>query len=671
MNRGLPALAPFFVWSVWLIILTAMLGLAVSYTVNIPWADEWDYASVLGGARPISFALLWEQHNEHRVPLPKLIWFLSLRLSHYNFRALSFFHILAFAGLSAGLVVYAKFVRGWTAYSDAFFPLLVLNPAHYQNLLWAWQIAFILPVLLIGVLLLVIVRTIVRDNSFTWKSIVIASACLILLPLCGAVGLVFGPVLSLWVGYVALSHWESPERLSRHKRLLLLAAVCIVILLAVLYLHGLEKPQQIPPTPGFAASLRASLEFLSGSFGFHAGLAWPSIGLAMLILILASAAIVLTAVVRQTQARLSSIGFLLFLGAGCLLALSIGVGRAGFGVGAGLQPRYVTLALPALLCVYFVWLAYTPLAVSRVIQIVLFAVVLMLLPISVREALAFRQLRLQQAEAFRTDLQSGMAATALVQRHATTLLDHFADSPDEGARALGMLQKAGMETFRALDSTSIPTKPTLLGGSLDVANADQIGGWAWDQEHPNTSIKVTIVDGEKVLATVDAVRFRQDLVEARIGLGDHAFTYLPPADLADGKAHKIRALVAGTELPGSPKDLISVTEANFLASPSPATSVGSLDVVNEDQIGGWAWDRAQPDKHVQVEIRDRGTVLSTVGAVQFRHDLFDAGIGRGDHAFVYPMPPGLKDGKPHMVTVMVVGASVELPGSPKSFIAKR
>jgi hypothetical protein len=657
MKEHLPPFASFFVWSIWLIMLVAMLSLAVSYTVNIPWADEWDYASVLGGARPISSALIWEQHNEHRIPLPKFIWLLSLRLSHYNFRVLSFFHILMFAGLSAGLILYAKLVRGWTDYSDAFLALLVLNPAHYQNLLWAWQIGFILPISLAGVLLLLIVSTVVPGNSFTWKRTLSASVCLILLPLCGAVGLVFGAALSLWVGYMALSHWGSSERLTRYQRLLLLAAVSIVTLLAVLYLHGLQKPHQIPPSPGFEASLRAGLEFLSVSFGYHAGLALPSIGIAMLVLILMSAAIVVTDMVKRAPARLSATGFLLFLGAGCFLSLSIGIGRAGLGVGAGLQPRYVTLALPILLCVYFVWLAYTRLVVSQVMQLALLAVVLILL-------------RVQQVEAFRSDLQNGMPATTLVRRH-TALLDHFADSPEEGARALGMLQAAGAETFRALNSISIPTKPPLFTGSLDVVNGEQIGGWAWDQEHPDNPVTVNIVDGEKVLATIDAVRFRQDLLEAHIGRGDHGFTYSPPADLADGKPHQIRALVAGRELPGSPRSLTSVAEANFLSSPSPASSGGSLDVVSEDQIGGWAWDRSQPDKHVQVEIRDGGTVLSTVGAVQFRRDLFDAGIGHGDHAFVYHLPPELKDGKSHLVTVTVVGANVKLPGSPKSFIAKR
>src|SRR5262245_29257198 len=134
MHTRLDSVTAWFVWSVWGIALAAMLVLAMSYAVNIPWADEWDYAPVIGGTLPLSFPVLWEQHNEHRVPLPKLIWFASLRLSHNNFRFLSFLHILAFASLSAALIVVAKRVRGHTTISDAFFPLMVLNPAQYQNL---------------------------------------------------------------------------------------------------------------------------------------------------------------------------------------------------------------------------------------------------------------------------------------------------------------------------------------------------------------------------------------------------------------------------------------------------------------------------------------------------------------------------------------------------------
>ena len=46
----------------------------VSYTIRIPWADEWSHVAILSRDRPVSLAWLWEQHNEHRFPLAKLFW---------------------------------------------------------------------------------------------------------------------------------------------------------------------------------------------------------------------------------------------------------------------------------------------------------------------------------------------------------------------------------------------------------------------------------------------------------------------------------------------------------------------------------------------------------------------------------------------------------------------
>jgi hypothetical protein len=445
----LESLAPWFVWSLWVVALTAMLALAASYTVNIPWADEWDYAPVIGGTRPASLEFFWAQHNEHRVPLPKLIWLLSLRLSDYDFRVLSFLHILGFAALSGALIVYAKLLRGRTSYADAFFPLLVLNPAHYQNLLWAWQVAFILPVILVGVLLLMIIRSVMAGPSLSWRTVALACICLVLLPLCGAVGLIFVPALSLWWTYLALSHWRSEDLSFRHKGLLLLVTNLAVLVLVIIYLHGLRRPVQILPTPGLQASLRTTLEFLTGSFGYHTGLAWPALGWAMLILIGVTMAVALLALWRSPQMRLPAAGFLLFLGAAAVLAFGVGWGRAGMGTGAGLQPRYVTLMVPALACVYFVWQCASP-AISRLMQILLFTLASISLPISAREALEFRRFRTQQMEAFKTDLLSGMPASLLVRRHIA-FLDHFAEAPEEGAEAMRLLQRTGVEVFRSLN----------------------------------------------------------------------------------------------------------------------------------------------------------------------------------------------------------------------------
>ena len=40
--------------------------------------------------------------------------------------------------------------------------------------------------------------------------------------------------------------------------------------------------------------------------------------------------------------------------------------------------------------------------------------------------------------------------------------------------------------------------------------------------------------------------------------------------------------------------------------------------------------------------------------------LLDAGIGTGKYAFVFPIPPSLKDGKPHSYRVQVEGSSYKL-----------
>jgi hypothetical protein len=42
-------------------------------------------------------------------------------------------------------------------------------------------------------------------------------------------------------------------------------------------------------------------------------------------------------------------------------------------------------------------------------------------------------------------------------------------------------------------------------------------GWAWDANHPNTSINVDVYDGNTLIATVAANQFRQDLLNAGIG----------------------------------------------------------------------------------------------------------------------------------------------------------
>jgi hypothetical protein len=70
---------------------------------------------------------------------------------------------------------------------------------------------------------------------------------------------------------------------------------------------------------------------------------------------------------------------------------------------------------------------------------------------------------------------------------------------------------------------------------------------------------------------------------------------------------------------------------------------GHIDVCNMQIIAGWAQDVLRPDIPVNLEIVCGGKVIGTVTANFFREDLKLAGIGDGNHAFVFHFLEGSID----------------------------
>jgi len=92
---------------------------------------------------------------------------------------------------------------------------------------------------------------------------------------------------------------------------------------------------------------------------------------------------------------------------------------------------------------------------------------------------------------------------------------------------------------------------------------------------------------------------------------------------------------------------------------------GNHDSANCEAIGGWAWDKNQPDTPISVDIYDAGTLLARVPASEFRQDLINKGRGNGRHGFVYAIPSTLKDGGWHSIRVKFSQTDVDLPSTPK------
>src|SRR5437762_12948070 len=121
--------------------------------------------------------------------------------------------------------------------------------------------------------------------------------------------------------------------------------------------------------------------------------------------------------------------------------------------------------------------------------------------------------------------------------------------------ALPLLVVVGCKQNAKTTSTAAPIAS--LEGNLDLATTTEIAGWAWDSKQPETILSIDIYDGDTKIATVQADQFREDLQKAKKGNGKHSFSLPTPASLKDGKSHKIRAKVSGTnqELNDSPKVL--------------------------------------------------------------------------------------------------------------------
>ena len=110
---------------------------------------------------------------------------------------------------------------------------------------------------------------------------------------------------------------------------------------------------------------------------------------------------------------------------------------------------------------------------------------------------------------------------------------------------------------------------------------------------------------------------------------------------------------------------------NVANTSNPSSNVvanykGHHETANCDRISGWAWDTAQPNKSLNVDIYEGGLRVATVPASGFRQDLVDAGQGNGKHGFEFAFPDKLKDGKPHSIEVKVAGTDFKLDNSPKS-----
>jgi hypothetical protein len=140
--------------------------------------------------------------------------------------------------------------------------------------------------------------------------------------------------------------------------------------------------------------------------------------------------------------------------------------------------------------------------------------------------------------------------------------------------------------------------PPAYEGYVDVADCNAIIGWAADRNRLNTSITVSIYDGDTLVDTITASDHRSG-VDAYLGdNGRHGFAITTPLQFQDGLPHTLRVKFESstTELGGSPRPIacgVQTTCYEILARHSgkclnvEGESMASGSRVVQFGCGGW------------------------------------------------------------------------------------
>jgi hypothetical protein len=426
-----------FAWGIWLAMSIAALLFVARYASNVPSWDDWDMVPTLTGNQPVTWDWLWSQHNEHRVPIPRLI-FLGLNgLFGVDMRVTMYFDVVLAAALSAAMMLTAARLRGRASAADAFFPLVFLHWGQAPNLLWGWQLQFFASVALACVALLGMAGAGV--SLPVRRAGVMAGICALLLPLCGANGLGMVPALAAWPLALTLlpEVWTGPTG-ARNSRLLPALGLGALVLTA-LYFVGWEPVPYHPKSQSIQQSLKTSVQFATIGLGPATRDTWPLSGLASIAVFGLTALLLARTWWSNQSERARATGLLCFLAALASLALGLGLGRNGF------EPRYVILALPAWCAVYFAWLLYGGRSRQWMPTALALASVITLWGNNAFGLEYGRELRAQLG-GFERDMTSGVPLNQLVHRYGPWLHPH----QDVAERYLPMLKQAGVGRYTAL-----------------------------------------------------------------------------------------------------------------------------------------------------------------------------------------------------------------------------
>jgi hypothetical protein len=433
----------------WAMMLAITLGFAWKYSGYVPISDAWYLVPYVTGEEPVTLSWLWEQHGDHRIPLPKLLYVALFKLTGNGYYVGGFVNVFLLSGAAFGMIWGAKRLRGWLSYTDAFFPLALLSWGGPFNYVTWFQISEVAAPVVESALLLLIV---LRGQRLTLGTAVLAALGLVLLSLCGPSGLPLVLTLAIWLGCWGLIRWFSREPTRKRDSLVVWGAVSAAVFLVGLYFVGFQRSMDpsTPPNPGLWRTLRTGIEFCSVSLGAATSPFWLYSGLAVFGVVVFSVVGLFILWLRQPSQDFRALGLLLFLGGKLGMVCGLAWGRAILGEGAALTSYYLVFAIPMLCGVYFTWMVCKALTLGRLVQVCLLTTVCGLFPLNVQYGLAIGEDTYQVSNNLTEDLLAGTPTEILAEHHARILWYDGEGAEESLAAYLRALARADIWPYRCL-----------------------------------------------------------------------------------------------------------------------------------------------------------------------------------------------------------------------------
>jgi hypothetical protein len=259
------------------------LALILANGVNVPFADEWWYSTMVQKVRlgEATIGTFWSPNNEHRMFIPKVEFSVLALLTHWNSKTMMVFQWVMMA--VAGAMLFVEFRKIYPPSRPLLWVGTVIaalaiffGGVQHENWLWAFQFAFFF----IQTCVIVSIFAISRWTGPFWLRVLIASLFASAASFSSAQGLLIWPALVL----ATILTGESKERKISGTIFL----IALTVLIAWIYFRDLR----IAPDDRLRLPLRELLTkpkvVLHGFFGLvgdplvywvpHIGrlaLAWP------------------------------------------------------------------------------------------------------------------------------------------------------------------------------------------------------------------------------------------------------------------------------------------------------------------------------------------------------------------------------------------------------------